>query len=103
MKYKEKSERNKTDRTLSKERSKYYFVLKPERRRKIQADNRKQGVLSMIIGVVIGVGIAVIPTNATIIIGTIIMGYSIIGGLYGIYEDPERKHRSWIDHGVKKK
>jgi hypothetical protein len=101
LKYKERGTGS-TDRLLSQERPKYYPILKNDRRVKIRAENRKQGVLSMAIGFIIGLAVFVPPFPITRISGTIIIVYSVLGGLYGILEDPERKHRSWIDHNIKK-
>ena len=101
LKYKERG-KEKTDLLLSKKRPKYYPILKEDRKKKIRADNRKQGVLSMTIGFVIGLAVFVPPFIGFRIAGTLIIVYSVLGGLYGIYEDPERKHRAWYDNRVKK-
>jgi len=79
-----------------------YRVLTPERRDAIRKDNRREGLISMLIGIIISIFIFPLPFKPwSRILGGIILVYSILGGLYAIFEDPERKHRDLIREGKK--
>lgn len=69
-----------------------YPVLKTERRERIVKQNRKEGYLSIGLGLVLA--ILILPFSTTG--GAIAASLFTIGGLYAAFEDPERKHRDLI-------
>lgn len=80
------------DRVSSSKRKKYP-VLNNKKREKYKKENKKEGSFSASIGVFIGLVVLVF----SIILGLIIAGLSILGGLYVVLEDPERRHRAYLD------
>ena len=88
-----KSKKHTTTLRVDKTKSKKYPVLTEERWNHIRKSNYKEGLLSGGIGSAVGLFVAIF--NVTI--GLIIIVLSILGGLYGAFEDPEAKHRAIID------
>ena len=87
------------DRSLTESsKNKKYPVLTEERRQKIKKNNYKEGLISMSIGIPIGLILYVFDILWVKYLGLGIVIFSLFGGLYGMFEDPENNHRNFIDH-----
>ncbi|MHA2092756.1 MAG: hypothetical protein ACW98K_18070 [Candidatus Kariarchaeaceae archaeon] len=78
-------------------KKKKYPALSLKRREILRRENFKEGFYSASIGV----GIGLILSVFWIFWGLLIASLSIFGGLYVALEDPERRHRGYLDKGKK--
>ncbi len=72
---------------------KKYPVLTEKRRTALIKENKREGQRAAVIGSGFGLVLLIFSPFW----GLVIAGLSILGGLYAAYEDPERKHRGYID------
>ncbi len=97
---------DKSDKSLSlKQSSKRikYPVLKEKERQKYIKHNKKEGFMSMGLGLVIGLFLFSISLflKWSVLWSVGLTAFFLISGIYAAYEDPERKYRDYYKAGKK--